>query len=88
MTCSNRWDLWGCDWPNCRRHDKRINQLKISDLDYARTWVEINTPGIESEQTHSRRVQLFALYKQTQSPASTKPNVADESGAPALAAKP
>jgi hypothetical protein len=61
---------------------KCINQLKISDPDYARTWVEITIPGVETEQTHTRRVQLFALYKQTRPPASTKPNVADDPARP------
>lgn len=41
-----------------------IERLKLADPDYARTWIEANTPGLESPELHAHRANLLRRYLQ------------------------
>lgn len=43
-----------------------MDKLKVSDPDFARTWAEAMTPGVESPALHAHRVELYKSYMQAQ----------------------
>lgn len=44
-----------------------IDKLKLTDPDFAKTWIEAMTPGAESPELHAHRAQLLKTYLLSQS---------------------
>jgi hypothetical protein len=53
-----------------------IEKLKLSDPDFARTWVEATTAGIESPELHAHRAELVKGYLASQQSFAGKPQSA------------